>query len=227
MLGGEAFLERMYNTYRSMTGPSGTNVWNTALLIGWDEPGGTYDHVAPGAGPAPGSRTHQRAKWASGSIARATGSPPSSCRRGSSQGSVYNEEYRHTSLIATLRKTWDLGEAFTRRDASARTFDHVFALETPRDPNSWVTVEAQPVPAWTLDIQSAGAALSTLGKAIGPGLIELAKKMGVKLPPELDGPSPEFTPELLVQFLREICLHIFPALAPSAAGDAAKPLTGC
>ena len=49
------------------------------------------------------------------------------------QGSVYNEEYRHTSLIATLRKTWDLGEAFTRRDASARTFDHVFALrDAPR-----------------------------------------------------------------------------------------------
>ena len=47
MLGGEALLERIYDTYRSMTGPSGTNVWNTALLIGWDEPGGTYDHVAP------------------------------------------------------------------------------------------------------------------------------------------------------------------------------------
>ena len=27
---------------------TGSNVWNTALLIGWDEPGGTYDHVPPG-----------------------------------------------------------------------------------------------------------------------------------------------------------------------------------
>jgi hypothetical protein len=75
------------------------------------------------------------------------------------------------------------------------------------------------VPAWTLDIQSAGAALGTLGKAIGPGLIELAKRMGLKLPPELDRPSPEFPPELVIQFVREICLHIFPALAPIAAGD--------
>ena len=65
---------------------------------------------------------------------------------------MYNEEYRHTSLIATLRKAWGLGEEFTRRDASARTFDHVFTLETPRDPKSWTAVEAQPVPAWTLDI---------------------------------------------------------------------------
>ena len=64
-----------------------------------------------------------------------------------------------------------------------------------------------------------GAALSTLGKVIGPGLIELAKTMSMKLPTKLDGSSPEFTPELFIQFLREICLHIFPALAPSAPQD--------
>lgn len=28
-------------------------------------------------------------------------------------GSVYNEEYRHTSLIATLRQRWELGAALT------------------------------------------------------------------------------------------------------------------
>ncbi len=218
MLGGEAFLEQVYNTYRSMTGSSGTNVWNTALLIGWDEPGGTYDHVAPGAVPPPDEDasagelgfTFDRSGYRVPAILVSPWVD---------QGSVYNEEYRHTSLIAALRKAWGLGEAFTRRDASARTFDHVFTLETPRDPKSWAAVEAQPVPAWTLDIQSAGAALSTLGKVIGPGLIEQAKTMSMKLPTELDGPSPDFTPELFIQFLREICMHIFPALAPSAPQD--------
>ena len=48
MLAGEAFLGRVYTAYRSATSETGTNVWNTALLIGWDEPGGTYDHVPPG-----------------------------------------------------------------------------------------------------------------------------------------------------------------------------------
>jgi hypothetical protein len=38
MLGGEAFLERVFNAYRSATAEPGTNVWNTTLLIGWDEP---------------------------------------------------------------------------------------------------------------------------------------------------------------------------------------------
>jgi hypothetical protein len=63
---------------------------------------------------------------------------------------VYNEEYRHTSLIATLRKAWDLGAPFTQRDASARTFDHVFTRDTPRDPQTWATVAAQPLPAWVV-----------------------------------------------------------------------------
>ena len=52
-LSGEAFLERVFNAYRSATSETGANVWNTALLIGWDEPGGTYDHVPPGPVPPP------------------------------------------------------------------------------------------------------------------------------------------------------------------------------
>jgi phospholipase C len=54
---GEVFLERVFNAYRSATSASGANVWNTALLIGWDEPGGTYDHVAPGPVPPPDPRS--------------------------------------------------------------------------------------------------------------------------------------------------------------------------
>jgi hypothetical protein len=59
--------------------------------------------------------------------------------------------------------------------------------------------------------------LSTLGKAIGPGLLDAAKKMGVPLPSQLDGPNAEFTPELLIKFLRQICWHLFPRLEPSDA----------
>src|ERR1700722_1183938 len=36
-----------------MQSSKGPNVWDTALLIGFDEPGGTYDHVPPGAVPPP------------------------------------------------------------------------------------------------------------------------------------------------------------------------------
>ena len=125
---------------------------------------------------------------------------------------MYNEDYRHTSLIATLRKTWGLGEAFTQRDASARTFDHVFSLVTPREPTTWATVTARPEPAWTMDPVVVGKALSTLGKGMGPALIAKAREMGVTLPPELNDPGATLTPSLIIPFLRDIAGHFFPRL---------------
>src|SRR5215467_12917310 len=123
---GEAFLERVFTAYRSATSETGANVWNTALLIGWDEPGGTYDHVPPAPVPPPDPSappgelgfTFDRSGYRVPAIIVSPWVEP---------GSVYNEEYRHTSLIATLRRAWDLGAPFTQRDASARTFDHLLA----------------------------------------------------------------------------------------------------
>ena len=109
-------------------------------------------------------------------------------------GSVYNEEYRHTSLIATLRKTWGLGEAFTGRDASARPFDHVFSRTTPRDPESWAAPKAHPVPEWTADPEVIAQALSSLGKGLVPAFIGMARQMGVPLPAELNDPEATLPP---------------------------------
>jgi phospholipase C len=218
-LAGEAFLTRVFQAYRTATAETGTNVWNTALLIGWDEPGGTYDHVPPGPVPPPDPSA-----------------PPGECgftfdRSGYrvpaiivspwvESGSVHNEEYRHTSLIATLRRTWNLGEPFTGRDASARTFDHVFSLDHPRDPHTWAEVAARPVPAWMMDLEVVGTGLSTLGKGMGPALIAKARDMGVQLPAELDAPGATLAPGSIVPFLREIALHLFPRLARDANPDA-------
>ena len=160
---GEAFLERVFNAYRSATSASGTNVWNTALLIGWDEPGGTYDHVAPGPVPPPDPAapegefgfTFDRSGYRVPAILVSPWVEP---------GSVYNEEYRHTSLIATLRKAWNLGEAFTQREAAARTFDHLFTRDVARDPNEWATFAAQPVPRWTMDAAGRGQSHQRPGK---------------------------------------------------------------
>ena len=53
ILAGEAFLARIYNAVREAPATTGSNVFNTTLFIGWDEPGGTYDHVPPGPVPSP------------------------------------------------------------------------------------------------------------------------------------------------------------------------------
>ncbi len=215
LLGGEAFLERIFNAYRSGTSESGSNVWNTSLLIGWDEPGGTYDHVPPGPVPPPdpdapagefGFR-FDRSGYRVPAILVSPWVP---------QGSVFNDEYRHTSLIATLRKCWSLGEALTERDAAARTFDDLFTLDEPRDPETWATFTALPVPSWHRDDEALGKALSGLGKGMGQGLIEHARALGVQLPPQLDDPSAELTPQLIVEVLRDVSWHFFPRLAPDA-----------
>jgi hypothetical protein len=73
------------------------------------------------------------------------------------------------------------------------------------------------VPTWTMDLVAASSALSTLGRAVGPGLIDAAKKMGAPVPPELASPDAEFTPELLLSFMRELSWHLFPLLAPRGA----------
>jgi phospholipase C len=214
VLGGEAFLERVYNAYRSATSADGTNVWNTTLLIGWDEPGGTYDHVPPGpaAPPDPAAPAGEMGFTFDRSGYRV---PAIIVSPWVESGSVYSEEYRHTSLIATLRRMWGLGDPLTQRDASARTFDHVFTRETPRNPDTWTTVEAQPVPEWAIDYALIDKALSGLGKAVGPGIIQHAKEVGVKnLPPQLDDPNTEITPQLVIEVIRDVARHYFPRLAP-------------
>lgn len=211
MLSGEAFLERVFRAYRSAISERGSNIWNTPLLIGWDEPGGTFDHVAPGAVPPPDpSGTPGEFGFAfdrSGYRVPAILVSP-----WAESGAVHNDEYRHTSLISTLRSVWGLGDPFSRRDATARTFDHLLSLDEPRDPDTWVDVKARPVPEWTMDAELVGRGLSGLGKGVVPAVIAKAREMGVELPPELKDPDAEVPPRVVVEVFRDIAAHFFPLL---------------
>src|ERR1700733_5863665 len=223
-LSGEAFLERVFNAYRSATSETGANVWNTALLIGWDEPGGTYDHVPPGPVPPPDPSTPV---GECGFTFERSGYrvPAIIVSPWVEAGSVYNEEYRHTSLIATLRETWGLGEAFTGRDASARTFDHVFSLATPRDPATWTVPEPRPVPPFMEDAAALGTSLSTLGKTLSQGIREYAAQSNIEIQGLPQDPGADVPPEQTLNVLRNFLATIFPRLAPPAPGPGA-PGTG-
>ena len=123
ILGGEALLARIYNAYKAMQSPAGSSIWNTTLFIGWDEPGGTFDHVPPGPVPpadpaAPAGQlgfTFDRSGYRVPAIVISPWV---------AEGQVFNQEHRHTSLIATLREQWALGDPLTARDAAGRTFTH-------------------------------------------------------------------------------------------------------
>ena len=124
-----------------------------------------------------------------------------------------------------MRKRWNLGEAFTQRDASARTFDDLFTLDRPRDPDTWATITALPVPSWQLDEEALSQALSGLGNSMGQGIIEHARELGLELPPQLDDPNADLTPQLIIEVFRQVAGHYFPLLAPEgiAAGHSANP----
>ena len=129
------------------------------------------------------------------------------------EGIVINEEHRHTSMIATLRKVWDLGDAFTARDAAAAAFDHLLSRESPRDPAGWPDIEPLPVPQFQMDMVQMGRALSVLGKTAGSGMLEHARQSGLAIPPELTDPNAQPSTEQTLTAVRNIATQVFPRLA--------------
>jgi phospholipase C len=213
--GGEAFLARIYNAIRSAASRDGSNAYNSLFFIGWDEPGGTYDHVPPGPVPppdpsAPAGQLDFKFDRSGYRVPAIIVSP------WVDEGVVINDEHRHTSMIATLRKVWGLGDPLTGRDAAAAPFDHLLSRETPRDPAGWPEVTALPVPQFHMDVVQMGRALSVLGKTAGSGMLEHAQRSGLAIPPELADPDAHPGVEQTITALRSIALQIFPRLAPPA-----------
>jgi len=176
LLGGEALLAKIYNAIRAATSDTGSNAWNTLLLITFDEHGGTYDHVPPPVVPAPRSDMagqlgfhFQRSGVRIPAIAI---SPWIPAQR------VITDHYRSTSVITTLRRRWELGPPLTERDAAAADLSPVFSLDTPRDPDGWPAVSPRPVPPYTGEIPAPDAALRGLGHAAFHACAALATHLG-------------------------------------------------
>ena len=215
--GGEAFLARIYSAIRSAASPVGSSVYNTLFFIGWDEPGGTYDHVPPGpvSPPDPDAPAGQLDFKFDRSGYRV---PAIIVSPWADEGIVINDEHRHTSMIATLRQVWGLGDAFTGRDAAAARFDHLLSRQAPRDPKSWPDVKPLPVPQFHMDMVQMGKALSVLGKTAGNGILEHARQSGIAIPRELADPDVQPSTEQIIAALRNIAAQIFPRLAAAAEG---------
>jgi phospholipase C len=220
ILGGEAFLSRIYRAYKGMQSPTGSNIWNTTMLIGWDEPGGTYDHVPPPTVPPPDPSApagqHGFTFDRSGYRVPAIIVSP-----WVAEGEVFNEEHRHTSLIATLRQQWALGAPFTARDAAARTFSHAFTLDTPRDPDTWPDPDPRPVPEYKLDELALGQLISALGKSLFDGIRGYAEQHNIEIEGLPKDPKAEIPPEQALQVLQNFAATLFPRLAPAAPSPGA------
>src|ERR1700691_3544332 len=156
---------------------SGSNYLNTLLLIAFDEAGGTYDHVPPPPAPPPDPAapkgqmgfTFNRSGQRVPAIAISAWIP---------ERTVVSGEYRHTSLIRTMRERWDLGGPLTARDAIAPDIAPILSLNVPRSPDQWPEVFPQPVPQFDVALLPPDLPLSVLGRAILRAGLEYEKMLG-------------------------------------------------
>jgi phospholipase C len=212
LLGGEALLAQIYDAIRTSASPNGSNAFNTLLMVNFDEHGGTYDHVPPPAAPPPGPGASPGqmgfAFDRSGVRVPAIAISPWIPER-----TVVNEEFRNTSVLHTMRERWSLGAPFSAREAIAPSLRSVASLDTPRPPEDWPNLVAQPVPAFDTKLVPADRPLGGLGQALFLGLLALGKEIGQTVPDIPPDTAP--TGSEAVAIMRDLFGHMFPNLQGS------------
>jgi phospholipase C len=209
LIAGEELLARVYNAIRNSSSATGSNHLNTTLLVTFDEHGGTYDHlppppaVPPDGDGAPGQMGFRfdRSGVRIPTLAISAWIP---------EQTVVTDEYRATSLIATMRERWSLGSPLTARDASARSFGSIFTLSTARAQEDWPEVHARPVPKGHESLVPLDAPLGILGKGMFAGVLALGKGLGAPVP-EIH-PEQSITGAQATQMAQEILGELFPGL---------------
>ena len=209
LLGGEALLAKIYSAVRSSSSASGSNAFNTLLMVNFDEHGGCFDHVPPPpapsadpAGPA-GEKgfTFDRSGVRVPAIAISAWTP---------ERTVVNSEYRNTSVIRTLRERWSLGAPLSAREAIARDITPVLSLEDPRPPEEWPDVLPRPVPEFDVAVVPLNAPLGPLAKGLFFGLLALGKELGQPVPDIK--PEDEVNGAEAISIMRDEFGHMFPGL---------------
>ena len=165
---GERLLADVYNSLRQ--GPAWTS---TLLVVIFDEHGGCYDHVAPPIAAAP-SRSpttpfnFDRYGVRVPALLISPYIPPGLILR--PQGP---NPFDHTSVIATLRKRFDLGAPLSERDAVAPTFDTALSLPLPTN----IGPDRINAPDVDLRVASRGAATDEPLTDLQASLVELARTL--------------------------------------------------
>jgi phospholipase C len=210
LIGGEDLLARTYDAIRSSASPTGSNAFNTLLMVVFDEHGGTYDHVPPPAAtpPDPDGPLGQmdfafdRLGVRLPAIAISPWIPAQT---------VVNDTYRNTSVIRTMHERFDLGPPLTARDADAPDIAPVLTLDQPRAPETWPDVTPRPVPQMDEALIPPDQPLSPLAQALVGGCLALAEQLGQPVPTIQDPAALNGTQGL--QLIHETLGHLWPGIS--------------
>ena len=184
---GEALLKCTYEAIRN------SPLWpDSLLIITWDEPGGFYEHVAPGAAVAPGDQSPHSSfgftfEQYGGRVPAVVVSPRIP------QNTIDHRVYDHASIPATLEKMFGL-DTLTRRDATANSLSALLSLSTPRDAPSTLPSPAvsglsgcDPVDCFADPVTVAMAAVSRPFDPIDegnlPGVVHVAMQREIEMFP--------------------------------------------
>jgi phospholipase C len=212
LLGGEALLAKIYSAIRSSLCDRGSNAFNTLLLVNFDEHGGTYDHVVPPPAPPPDAAA------AAGQMGFAFDRsgirvPAIAISPWVAERTVVNDEYRHTSVIRTLRERWGLGAPLTARDAIARDIAPILSREEPRSPDDWPDVAPLPVPKFDVTLVPSQAPLGPLPRALFSACLGLGKALGQSVPQSAQ--ITDISGGDAITIVREMFFKVFPGLQTS------------
>lgn len=121
---GEHLLASVYNAVRN------SPQWHeTALVVLFDEHGGCFDHVAPPDTVAPDDSPGEQGFRFDRLGVRV---PAIVVSPYTQRGTVIRDEFHSCSVLRSVRESFDLGPALTRRDAAAPLLDVAFNLSDPR-----------------------------------------------------------------------------------------------
>jgi phospholipase C len=123
---GEQLIADAYNSVRN--GPN----WNeTLLIITYDEHGGCYDHVPPPPATPPSDTPTRPFNFDRYGVRVPAVIVSPYIRRGTVLRPTGAIPFDHTSILATLRKCFELGAPLSRRDAVAPDLEPVLSLDEP------------------------------------------------------------------------------------------------
>lgn len=115
---GERLIAQVYNALRK------SKLWQTSLLvILYDEHGGFFDHVPPPRAVRPDGKASTDPFF---KFDRLGVRVPAILISPYLSAGVDHTDYDHTSLLATVKKLFNLPDFLTERDKAASTFEHNF-----------------------------------------------------------------------------------------------------
>jgi phospholipase C len=131
---GDQLVQDVYDVIRTSVSKKGSNAMNTALVITFDEHGGTYDHVAPPAAAPPDNSGPGEMGFEFDRLGLRV--PTIVVSAYTARNTVIHDEMHHGSIINTLSRIHGL-RPLTARDASANPIFNAINLTEPRQPYTW------------------------------------------------------------------------------------------